>query len=765
MKFLPLFLLLIPTVCLAAISRPPTTTPGTSSLPPTTSNSPPVHIAMCRDGTDLDALIAEFQLQPTFIYRPLVGFAAPMDAATVQRLKAHASVECVEKDGPVGLPGWGTQTNSAGLVRMGVDRFPIARINGVRKAPLDVDVAVIDTGIDPHPDLNVYHSVSLGGASVKDHIGHGTRVAGVIGAMDNGFGISGVAPGVRLWNIKAMNDAGVTSWSHIASAMAYLLEFSNQVEVVNMTVGNSGNVAPVGALRLGLQRLVNAGMVVVAAAGNDANDMAGPDGVYGNGDDEAPASIPLAMSVTAMDPYQDRMAPFSNFSQIARTDSAYTGVTNTVVSPGGAIDVAAPGVNILTTAGVMNGGTNGGYVYASGTSFAAPHVAGLVALYIAANGRATNAAGVYRIRQAIIDAALPQSQWNTTNTLDPDSHPEPLAIASEAWIPKPAITNRHGGPGSFGFGFAAVPGYDYTVQSTDDLTPPVAWTNVTQHSGSNFLRAASFTDSSSTVRRFYRLSRRSSLEQPPVILSQSSQVRVPAGSNAMLNMFTVGLPPLGFQWRKDGLPVSDGGSVSGAVTDTLVLSNAQPGDAGAYIVVMTNAFGSATSVVATVTVLTNWATNIVAGVLAIATSELGPPYYRYTSNLVDGSVGQVWQTVGIAQPEGNDPEPTVTFDLGVTRALDRTQIWNGSEPGPAVRRLVIETSIDGTVFHPLNVFTLTTLSPASESLSLGGVVARYVRFAFQENGRGQPFPAGYAPYDGTGYIQMEEVQFHEYLGD
>jgi subtilisin family serine protease len=88
-------------------------------------------------------------------------------------------------------------------------------------------------------------------------------------------------------------------------------------------------------------------------------------------------------------------------------------------------------VNILTT------GVGSNYVTVSGTSFAAPHVAGLVALYIAANGRATNCCGLFKIRQAIVDNSLAQSQWRTNHTGDPDTQPEPLATASLNWVPSP----------------------------------------------------------------------------------------------------------------------------------------------------------------------------------------------------------------------------------------------------------------------------------------------------------------------------------------
>jgi subtilisin family serine protease len=262
-------------------------------------------------------------------------------------------------------------------------------------------------------------------------------------------------------------------------------------------------------MRLALRRLVNAGVVVVAGAGNSGWDLAGPDQIYGNGDDAIPAALSEAMAVSAMDATTDTLWAFSNFSQIERTNiPSGSSVANYVVSPGGAIDVAAPGVNIVTTAARQGGepaGTH--YAIATGTSAAAPHVTGLVALYIAANGRATNAAGVYAIRQAIINASQPQSQWNTNNTHDPDTNPEPLAIASENWVPFPAITHTAGAPGNFQVNFVTVPGYDYTVQSATALTPPIDWTNLVTVSGNSNVAPASVTDTNAGSRSFYRLSR------------------------------------------------------------------------------------------------------------------------------------------------------------------------------------------------------------------------------------------------------------------
>ena len=486
---------------------------------------PPVkkrYIVTLKPETSADAFVAQRNLKPRkMLPKARSGFAAnlagnealimprlnmvicDLDSDEVHTARKDSGVLAVEEDGPVSLC---MQTNATGIVRMGVDQFPVARINGTNE-PIDVTVAVIDSGIDPHPDLTVAHFWSPFTSDPKDELGHGTGVAGVIGALDNDFGVVGVAPGVRLWNIK-VTDAIHNDWTDFLEGMYYCYEHADEIAVANMSFVNTGTSAPINAMQGFVGLMVDAGIVVVAAAGNNNRDLAGVDGIFGNGDDAVPAALPQSMAVSAMNPTNDAFwidnpgVLGSNFSQIQRTNIPFGAtVANYVVSPGGAIDVAAPGVGILTTH------TNGSYARFKGTSMAAPHVAGLVALYIAANGRATNAAGVYAIRQAIVNASLPQSQWNTNNTADPDTNPEPLAIATEAWIPKPDFTNVVPVPGNYQVSFAAVPGYDYAVQTSTNLADPGAWQAFASVTGSNFVTTATATDTNLAAQKFYRLKR------------------------------------------------------------------------------------------------------------------------------------------------------------------------------------------------------------------------------------------------------------------
>ncbi len=241
-----------------------------------------------------------------------------------------------------------------------------------------------------------------------------------------------VIPGVRIWSVEVIGPSQ-HAVANVLAGMDYISLHADQISVVNASITIVAESYSV-AIHQAVTNIVNQGVVFVAAAGNGGGDISG-DLVWGNEDDALPAALAEVMTISAMDPNPtqfntnapltaggspnpgfDTIASFSSFSLIRHDPSL-------VLSSGFAIDVAAPGVNILSTY------KGGDYAIMTGTSMASPHAAGLVALYIAANGRATNAAGVYQIRQAIVDNSQPQSQWASyPNTADPDGNPEPLAM-------------------------------------------------------------------------------------------------------------------------------------------------------------------------------------------------------------------------------------------------------------------------------------------------------------------------------------------------
>lgn len=374
------------------------------------------------------------------------GFSARMSRAERQRLAADPSVAFIEADVKVHSC---SQTIPTGVRRILATENTLARIDGVdgEGERVDVGVAIIDSGIDlDHPDLNV-----VGGRNfikfsspAEDDNGHGTHVAGIVGALDNDFGVVGVAPGARLWALKVLGEDGTGSMADVIAAVDYVTANADKISVANLSLGGEGQLA---TLRMAIQNSIAQGVVYVAAAGNDGMDIYGNDNTFGTSDDFIPAAYPEVMTVSAMvdtdglsggmgiatgSGLDDQIADFSNYSTSVIE-------ANPVNSPGAAIDVAAPGVSIRSTK------LAGSYGNMSGTSMAAPHVAGAAALYIARHGRATNAAGVAAIRQAIIDLGQMQSQWRPDGQTDLDSKREPLGHVGQPKVVAWQVISSHGG--------------------------------------------------------------------------------------------------------------------------------------------------------------------------------------------------------------------------------------------------------------------------------------------------------------------------------
>jgi subtilisin family serine protease len=206
-----------------------------------------------------------------------------------------------------------------------------------------IKVAVIDTGIDlTHPDLkdNIAGGVSFVSytTSPNDDNGHGTHVAGIIGAADNDIGVIGVGPEIDLFAVKVLNRKGSGYFSDIIAGIDWCT--TNGIQVINMSLGASSGST---ALHDAVINAKTAGIVIVAAAGNSGGSV-----IY-------PAAYDEVIAVGATDK-NDVIATFS--------------------SRGSQLDLVAPGVSIYST---YKGGS---YATLSGTSMASPHVAGAAALLI-----------------------------------------------------------------------------------------------------------------------------------------------------------------------------------------------------------------------------------------------------------------------------------------------------------------------------------------------------------------------------------------------
>jgi subtilisin len=177
-------------------------------------------IVKLRDGADVQAAVADLRSRlgvradQTF-RRALRGYAARLTPAQAAWLRRQPQVEAVVADAPVELAA-DPQPVPPGIRRVGASPSAIRAVDG-SDPELDVDIAIIDTGIADHPDLNIaggYNCTSANRDAWGDENTHGTHVAGAAAARDNGFGVVGVAPGARVWAVKVMDvtGGGLVSW-------------------------------------------------------------------------------------------------------------------------------------------------------------------------------------------------------------------------------------------------------------------------------------------------------------------------------------------------------------------------------------------------------------------------------------------------------------------------------------------------------------------------------------------------------------------------
>jgi subtilisin family serine protease len=278
------------------------------------------------------------------------------------------------------------QNMPTGVARILAPGNPDLQMDGVDDARVDVDVAVIDSGIDlDHPDLVVAGSVncvtffSTCGSGGDDGNGHGTHVAGTVAALDNDIGVVGVAPGARLWAVRVLNNNGTGSTSQIVAGMDWVAARASSIEVANLSIAGPGS----STVDAAVGRMVDAGIAVAVAAGNNDANTAG----------YSPARAAKVLTVSAMADYDGlpgaQGTPPSSFC--LDQDDTLADFSNW----GAAVEITAPGCRILSTY------LNGGYAWINGTSMASPHVAGALAL-LASNGFARSYAGVSGLYAAIL---------------------------------------------------------------------------------------------------------------------------------------------------------------------------------------------------------------------------------------------------------------------------------------------------------------------------------------------------------------------------
>jgi subtilisin len=268
------------------------------------------------------------------------GIIAALNNKQVEEIKKDSSVKMVEPDRIVALSTCFTVVAPT-LITWNVTKVGYGDGRGKT-------AWIIDTGIDfDHPDLNVDQTRSKSflsnNPSADDENGHGTNVAGIIGAKNNDFGVLGIASDATLVSLRVLDKDGNGTLSSIIQALSYISTNAKAGDVVNMSVGED-EISD--ALDQQVQSIASKGIFVVIAAGNDSKPANQFSPGRANGDN--------IFTVSAVDSL-DNFAKFSNYG-------------NDVV------DFAAPGVRILSTY------KDGLYAKMSGTSMSTPHVSGLLLL-------------------------------------------------------------------------------------------------------------------------------------------------------------------------------------------------------------------------------------------------------------------------------------------------------------------------------------------------------------------------------------------------
>ncbi|WP_220479163.1 S8 family peptidase [Marilutibacter spongiae] len=335
----------------------------------------------------------------------LRGFVVEADDQALAQILADDRVAYVEEDGYMHISA--TQNNATwGIDRVDQRNLPLSGTYSYDTTASNVHAYIIDTGIRAsHNDfggrVSGGYSAINDGNGTNDCNGHGTHVAGTVGSATYGL-----AKAVKLHPVRVLGCDGSGSNSGVIAGMDWVAQNHVKPAVANMSLGGGASSTTDQAVA----RMVNAGVTVVVAAGND----------NGNACNYSPARAASAITVGSTTS-SDARSSFSNY--------------------GTCLDIYAPGSSITSTWNTSNTATNS----ISGTSMASPHVAGVAALYLAGNPNASPS----QVTSAIVNNATPNkvsdAKTGSPNLLlysvfgggnpDPDPDPDPTPGTLQKGVP------------------------------------------------------------------------------------------------------------------------------------------------------------------------------------------------------------------------------------------------------------------------------------------------------------------------------------------
>ena len=371
------------------------------------SSGPSPVIVLLDDNIDPSAKLMQYGIVPKHVYNHgVLGFSADLTPEQQATLDGDPEVAIVAPDrkhsygastlpvaplGGIGLEGAGGPTLTGSTP---IERMPQIATRGFRRVGglsmktvtvdnqddrVDADIAVLDSGIQAdQPDLRVAGGVDCADDTGNwgDVEGHGTSVAGVAAAKDNGFGIVGVAAGARLWSVRVLDANGNGEDSAVICGIEWVTAHSAIIDVANMSIAGPGSDdghcgrRNKDAIHFAICQSVKSGVVYVAGAGNDGIDVK----------DVIPAAYSEVITASGISDSDGLRGGHGGPEPCyGTTDDTFAFFSNF----GRRVDIAAPAVCIETT------WIHSDLAVWTGTSFAAPFVSGAAAVYIASDRRKT----------------------------------------------------------------------------------------------------------------------------------------------------------------------------------------------------------------------------------------------------------------------------------------------------------------------------------------------------------------------------------------
>ncbi|WP_051287339.1 S8 family peptidase [Paenibacillus taiwanensis] len=315
-------------------------------------------------------------------YPDLTMILAELSAANAAKLKGDPQIEFVEQDRAIHvLPEQGTtveremshlsQFNQGQVIQWGAQKVKAIEAQQEGYMGKGIKIGIIDSGIDyTHEDLSIAGGVNIidGSANFMDDYGHGTEIAGIIGALPNHIGVLGIAPDARIYGIKVLDAKGDGHISHVVKGITWSID--HHMDIVNLSFQTKENSK---ALKKVIKKAYQKGLLLIGAAGNNG---------FNEGNTvEYPAAYKEVIAVGAINSRDER--------------TFYSG-------RGKELDVMAPGASIYSTT------LHHQYTMTLGTSMAAAHVSGVAALIMEAKPHLNNR----EIRSIVMHTASKMGERN-----------------------------------------------------------------------------------------------------------------------------------------------------------------------------------------------------------------------------------------------------------------------------------------------------------------------------------------------------------------